>query len=52
MRTMRRRVKEISLFGVAGVKTSFLQGIIKLKIFFLKTEYEGQLRISKLNLFH
>ena len=34
------------------LKTSLLRGLIKFKIFFLKDEYEGELRISESNLFH
>ena len=34
------------------LKTSLLGGLIKFKIFFLKDEYEEELRISESNLFH
>ena len=34
------------------LKTLSLRGLIRFKIFFLKVEYEEELRISKSNLFH
>ena len=43
---------KISRFGWLTLKTSLLQGLIKFKIFFLKVEDEGELRIFETNLFH
>ena len=34
------------------MKIPLLWGLMKFKIFFLKVEYEGELQISELNLFH
>ena len=34
------------------VKDIVIRGLIKSKIFFLKVEYEGELRIFESNLFH
>ena len=39
-------------FWIADFKTSLLRGIMKFKTFFLKVEYEGELRIFESNLFH
>ena len=39
-------------FWIADVKTSLLRGLMKFKTFFLKVEYEGELRIFESNLFH
>ena len=47
-----RLVRKSSPFGWLTLKTSLLRGLIKFKIFFLKVEYEGELRISASNLFH
>ena len=44
-------MRKISPLGWLTLKT-LLRGLIKLKIFFLKVEHEGELRISKSNLFH
>ena len=44
--------RKISSFRWLTLKTSLLQGLIKFKIFFLKVEYGGVLRISKSKLFH
>ena len=49
---MWRRVRKISPLGWLTLKTSLLRGLIKFKMFFLKTEYEEELGISKLNLLH
>ena len=45
-------MRKISPLGWLTLKTSLLQGLIKFKMFFLKTEYEEELGISKLNLLH
>ena len=45
-------MKKISPLGWLTLKTSLLRGLIKFKMFFLKTEYEEELGISKLNLLH
>ena len=45
-------MRKISPFGWLTLKASLLQGLIKSIIFFLKTEYAGELRISESNLFH
>ena len=45
-------MRKISPLGWLTVKTSLLRGLIKFKMFFLKTEYEEELGISKLNLLH
>ena len=45
-------MRKISPFGWLALKTSLLRGFIKFKIFFLKVEYEGELRISESNLLH
>ena len=52
LRTTRRRVRKISPFVWLTLRTSLLRGLIKFKIFFLKVEYEGELRISEFDLFH
>ena len=52
LRTTRRRVRKISPFVWLTWRTSLLRGLIKFKIFFLKVEYEGELRISEFDLFH
>ena len=49
---MRRWVRKISCSGWPTLKTLSLRGLIRFKIFFLKVEYEEELRISKSNLFH
>ena len=43
---------KISPYGWLTLKTSLLRGLIKLKIYYLKIEYEGELQISESNLFH
>ena len=44
--------KDLS-FSVIEVKnTSLLHGLTNFKMFLLKVEYEGELQISKSNLFH
>ena len=43
---------KIRRFGWLTLKTSLLQGLIKFKIFFLKVEYEEELRIFEPKLFH
>ena len=45
-------MSKISPLGWLTLKTSLLRGLIKFKMFFLKTEYEEELGISKLNLLH
>ena len=45
-------MRKINPFGYLTLKTSLLQGLTKFIIFFLKVEYEGELRIPKSNLFH
>ena len=45
-------MRKISPLGWLTLKTSLLRGLIKFKMFFLKTEYEEELGISKLNLLH
>ena len=45
-------MRKISRLGWLKLKTSLLRGLIKFKIFFLKVEYEGELRISEFYLFH
>ena len=45
-------MRKISPFGWLTLKASLLRGLIKSTIFLLKAEYEGELRISKSNLFH
>ena len=45
-------MRKISPLGWLTLKTSLLRGPIKFKMFFLKTEYEEELGISKLNLLH
>ena len=47
-----RQLRRISPFGWLTLKTSLLRGLIKIKIFFWKVGYEGELRISESNLFH
>ena len=49
---MRRRVRKVRPFGWLRLKTLLLRGLLKFKIFFLKTECEGELQISESNLFH
>ena len=44
--------EKISPFVWLTLRTSLLRGLIKFKIFFLKVEYEGELRISEFDLFH
>ena len=45
-------MRKISPLDWLTLKTSLLRGLIKFKMFFLKTEYEEELGISKLNLLH
>ena len=45
-------MRKISPFGWLTLKTLLLRGLIKFKIFFIKVEYERELRISESNLFH
>ena len=45
-------MSKISPLGWLTLKTSLLRGLIKFKMFSLKTEYEEELGISKLNLLH
>ena len=45
-------MRRISPFGWLTFKTSLLRGLIKLIIYFSKIEFEGELQISKFNLFH
>ena len=45
-------MRKISPFGWLTLKTSLLRGLIRFKIFSLKAEYKGELRISESNLFH
>ena len=52
LRPTRRRVRKISPLGWLTLTTSLLRGLVKFKIFFLKAEYEGELRISESNLLH
>ena len=49
---MRRRVRKVRPFGWLRLKTLLLRGLLKFKIFCLKTECEGELQISESNLFH
>ena len=52
LRSKWRRVRKMSPFGWMTLKTLLLRSFIKFKIFFLKVKYEGELPISKSNLFH
>ena len=52
LRSTRRQVRKISSFGWLTLKTLLLPGLIKLKISYLKVEYEAELRISESNLYH
>ena len=52
LKPTRRRVIRISPFGWLTLKTSLQWGLIKLKVFFLKVEYKGDLRISEFNSLH
>ena len=52
LRSKWRRVRKMSPFGWLTLKTLLLHSFIKFKIFFLKIKYEGELPISKSNLFH
>ena len=45
-------MRKISSFGWLTLKTLLLPGLIKLKISYLKVEYEAELRISESNLYH
>ena len=45
-------MRKISPLGWLTLTTSLLRGLVKFKIFFLKAEYEGELRISESNLLH
>ena len=45
LRATRRRMRKINPFGWLTLKTSLLRGLVKFKIFFLKVEYERELRI-------
>ena len=47
-----RRVRKISPFGWLTLKTLLLQGLTKFKTLISKVEHEGELQISKSNLFH
>ena len=47
-----RRVRKISPFVWLTLKKSLPRGLMKFKTFFLKVEYEGELRISESDLFH
>ena len=44
--------EKISPFGWLTLKTSLPRGLTKFKIFFLKVDCEGELRISESNLLH
>ena len=52
LRVAWRQVRKIVYFGWLMLKTLLLRGLIKFQIFFLKVEYEGELRILESNLFH
>ena len=52
LRVAWRQVRKIVYFGWLMLKTLLLRGLIKFQIFFLKVEYEGELRILGSNLFH
>ena len=45
-------MRKFSPFGWLTLKTSLLGGLAKFKIFFLKVEYEGELRMLESKLFH
>ena len=52
LRTRRRRVRKVNASAWLTLKLSSLRGRIKFKIFFLKIQYEGDLRIFESKLFN
>ena len=52
LRTRRRRVRQVNASAWLTLKLSSLRGRIKFKIFFLKIQYEGDLRIFESKLFN